>query len=64
MLSEYDSVRLTRALPMGNVPVGANGVVLIVYMEPQLGYEVEFFDNTGKSLGTFTTDEEHLEKRI
>jgi hypothetical protein len=63
MLLEYDSVSLKRPLSEGDVPVGSKGVVLIVYVEPTLGYEVEFFDASGKSLGNFTTDEDHIEKR-
>ena len=36
---------LREALPKGDVPVGSRGVVLMVYQEPTLGYEVEFFVN-------------------
>ena len=61
MLKELDSVRLKMPLPEGVVPVGSKGVVLFVYTEPTLGYEVEFFDSANKSFGTFTTDEVHLE---
>jgi hypothetical protein len=59
MLNEYDSVRLSQPLNEAKVPVGSSGVVLMVYTEPTLGYEVEFFDTAGKSLGNFTTDEPH-----
>lgn len=60
MLNELDSVILKIPLREGNVPVGAHGVVLIVYREPVIGYEVEFFDSSQRSLGSFTTDEEHI----
>jgi len=63
MLRELDSVTLNQPLPEGVVPVGANGVVLIVYSQPVLGYEVEFFDSSHRSLGTFTTNDDHIEKR-
>jgi hypothetical protein len=63
MLRELDSVTLKLPLPEGIVPVGANGVVLVVYREPVPGYEVEFFDSSLRSLGTFTTDDDHIEKR-
>jgi hypothetical protein len=43
MLKEYDCVRLKQSLPEGTVPLGAEGVVLMVYREPVLGYQVEFF---------------------
>jgi uncharacterized protein DUF4926 len=64
MLKELESVILKMPLPEGNVPVGAHGVILIVYREPVVGYEVEFFDSSKRSLGSFTTDEEHIEKRL
>jgi hypothetical protein len=63
MLKEYDSVRLKRRLSVDTVPVGSDGVVLMVYREPTLGYEVEFFDERHRSLGSFSTTEDHLEKR-
>jgi hypothetical protein len=63
MLRELDSVTLKMPLSEGGVPVGSHGVVLIVYREPTPGYEVEFFDTSQRSLGTFTTDENHIEKR-
>ena len=63
MLKEYDSVRLKRRLSVDTVPVGSDGVVVMVYREPTLGYEVEFFDESHRSLGSFSTTEDHLEKR-
>ena len=63
MLSELDSVTLTMPLPEGGVPVGSQGVVLIVYREPTQAYEMGFFDTSLRSLGTFTTDDSHIEKR-
>ena len=63
MLKEYDSVRLKRPLSNDAVPVRSDGVVLIVYTEPTLGYEVEFFDESHRSIGSFTTTEDDLEKR-
>jgi hypothetical protein len=63
MLNEYDSVRLRKPLPSDKVPVGSKGVVLMVYREPKPGYEVEFFDASGKSLGNFTTEEDQVERR-
>jgi hypothetical protein len=63
MLNELDSVILKKPLPEGAVPVGAHGVIVMVYLEPVLGYEVEFFDSSQRSLGSFTTDDEHIEKR-
>jgi hypothetical protein len=62
MLKEYDSVRLRKPLLDNNIPVGSKGVVLLVYTNPRLAYEVEFFDPSGRSLGNFTMEEDHLEK--
>lgn len=62
MLNEYDCVRLKLPLDRGDVPVGSAGVVLMVFTTPTVGYEVEFFDESGASLGNFTTGEEHIEK--
>jgi hypothetical protein len=62
MLEEFDSVRLRKALPEGDVPLGSTGAVVMVYRVPSIGYEVEFFDKSGRSLGTYTTDEDHLER--
>ena len=63
MLKAYDSVRLKRPLSDEGVPVGSDGVVLRVYKEPTLGYDVEFFDESHRSLGFFSTAEDDLEKR-
>ncbi|HEX5245199.1 MAG TPA: DUF4926 domain-containing protein [Tepidisphaeraceae bacterium] len=62
MLNEYDCVRLRRALPNAEVPVGYKGVILMVYKEPKPGYEVEFFDALGKSLKNFSVEEDYVEK--
>jgi hypothetical protein len=64
MFNELDCVILTKPLLEGDVPVGCTGVILMVYTEPTAGYEVEFFDTTHKSLGTFTiTDDAHRERQ-
>lgn len=64
MLKEYDSVRLKKPLSDDTVPVGSDGVVLIVYKEPTLAYEVEFFDKSHRSLGSFSTTGDDLEERM
>jgi hypothetical protein len=65
VLKELDSVRLKRPLPTGDVPVGSDGVGLYVYLKPTLGYEVEFFDPSHRSLGAFslTAADDYVEKR-
>ncbi len=62
MLSEYDVVRLRSASPGIAVPSGTRGTVLIVYADNPPAYEVEFVDNDGTSLGTFTMKQSDLER--
>jgi hypothetical protein len=64
LLKEYDSVKLVRPLPDADIPLGSHGVVLIVYEGKSPDYEVEFFDRSGNSVGNFTTDGNHIERRI
>ena len=61
MLSEYDVVRLRSSTSAVNVPVGSRGTVLIVYDDTPPAYEVEFVDDLGSSLGTFTLQESDLD---
>ena len=61
MLSEYDVVRLRSSTSVDNVPAGSRGIVLIVYNDTPLAYEVEFVDGLGSSLGTITLQESDLE---
>ena len=61
MLSEYDVVRLRSATSAANVPVGTRGTILIVYDDAPPAYEVEFVDDVGSSLGTFTMREADLD---
>jgi hypothetical protein len=62
MLGEYAVVRLKGADPTIPVPVGAKGAVLIVHSSASPAYEVEFIDDSGKSLGTYTVKEMNLEE--
>jgi len=64
VLKELDCVRLKKPIPTDDVPVGSEGVVLYVYQEPTLGYEVEFFDPSNRSLGAFSLDaaDDYLER--
>lgn len=61
MLSEYDVVRLRSANAMVNIPVGSRGTVLMIYPDTLPAYEVEFVDDSGGSLGTFTIPEKDLQ---
>ena len=60
MLSEYDVVSLRSGSNTIGVPVGTRGTVLIVYPDAPPAYEVEFVDDAGNSLGTFTMQERDL----
>lgn len=60
MLKEYDVVRLQSATSVVSVPVGTRGTILIVYNDTPPAYEVEFVDDLGGSLGTFTMKESDL----
>ena len=64
MFNEYDCFRLRRPIVGEMIPVGTVGVVLIVFHEPSVAYEVEFPDDTGRNLGsgpTFTLTEDFME---
>lgn len=62
MLNEYDCVRLVKPLVSDRVPVGSEGVILMVFREPTLAYEVEFFDDTGGSLLNYTVEPDQIQK--
>ncbi len=65
MFSEYDCFRLSRSIPDDAIPVGASGVVLMVFDGNPRIYEVEFPGTDGKSLGkhsTYTLDESFMER--
>jgi hypothetical protein len=61
MLKEYDVVRLTQVPASIPLKKGAEGTVLLVHESEPRKYEVEFMGRDGKSLGTFTVDEENLQ---
>lgn len=63
---EYDVVRLTRALPGHDLPVGATGTVVIDYTKHDpagspAAYEVEFNDTDGFPKAVVTVAREDLE---
>ena len=62
MLKEYAVVRLKQADARIPVPEGTKGTVLIVHAFNPPAYEVEFVDDVGKSLGTYTVEESNLEE--
>jgi uncharacterized protein DUF4926 len=57
MIEELAMVRLKRAIPNIDIPVGSIGSVLMVHADNPPGYEVEFSDNEGNVLYDTKTDE-------
>ena len=57
---DNDTVRILRS--KGNIKEGEIGVVIMVFDEPNLAYEVEVVDENGniKGIGTFFDDEIEL----
>jgi hypothetical protein len=53
MLEEYVRVKATKNLS-DCVPIGRIGVVVLIYDNPSLAYEVEFFDDEGDTIEVLT----------
>ena len=53
MLNEHIVVEATKNLS-DKVVAGGKGTVMFVYYDPQLAYEVEFFDDEGYTLDLLT----------
>lgn len=60
-MKEFDTVILKEGMECEQIPCGTQGVILMVFVTPSRGYEVEFFDTANNSLGTFTVKEEQIE---
>ena len=54
VFEQFAAVRLVFPRPDLGLAAGANGVVVDVYTEPHLGYDVEFLDGTGHTLAVVT----------
>lgn len=50
MIDEYSIVKLTKPIPNCDIPPGTRGVVVMVHQGSPPGYEVEFVDDSGKTL--------------
>lgn len=60
MYCEYSTVKAKE--PLSNVvKKGSVGIVLMVHIEPNIAYEVEFFNEEGKTLEVLTVKETNLE---
>jgi len=65
--SEYDIVQLSKPIPGEHIPVNTRGVVLIVFDNEPVAYEVEFCDENGNSLRskpTFTLTEDFMSREL
>ncbi len=60
MFQEYDVVRLRETSDTVTLPAGTKGTVLMIYPDTKNAYEVEFVDDAGNSLGTFSVSETDL----
>lgn len=60
MIKEYAVVRAIKKLSP-TVPEGTIGIVVMVYTEPTLGYEVEFFDDNHETLEVLTVYPDDIE---
>jgi Domain of unknown function (DUF4926) len=59
IFKEYDVIRLKRFSNEVPLQPGTEGTILMIH--DHANYEVEFFDRTGKSVGTFTVKRENIE---
>lgn len=55
MFDEYTVVVATKDLSKG-VRRGCIGTIVMVYDDPSLAYEVEFFDNNGNTIELLTVE--------
>lgn len=60
MYEEYDVIRLGPRAHSIPLPPGTKGTVLLVFQDTPMAYEVEFIDEDGESLGTYTVRENDL----
>jgi len=59
MLNEYDVVKAKRNLS-NNVSKGCIGTIVMIYENPRLAYEVEFFDSNNESIDILTVETEDI----
>lgn len=57
-----DVVELNKAIPIFQLKKGAVGVVVEVFSEPSIAYEIEFSDEQGKTLAVLAIKEKDLRK--
>ncbi|MCL2083435.1 MAG: DUF4926 domain-containing protein [Oscillospiraceae bacterium] len=60
MFEEYASVQATKDLS-DNVIAGCIGVIVFIYNDPRLAYEVEFFDDKNNTIDVLTVEPDDIE---
>ncbi len=61
MFVEYDVVILIRYEDGVPIPVGTRGTILIDHNAHPAAYEIEFVDEAGESMGSFSVEGENIE---
>jgi Domain of unknown function (DUF4926) len=56
----YDTVVLTRDVPESGLTKGMQGVIVLIFSEPRLGYEVEFCDQEGRTIAEVALTPEQI----
>lgn len=59
MLNEYAMVVATKDLSKG-VKRGCVGTIVMIYDNPSLAYEVEFFDDNGNTIELLTVEPDYI----
>ena len=59
----YDTIFLKKLIDAVPISVGTRGVILMEFDSPRKAFEIELFNESGESLGTYTVSEDQIEKR-
>ena len=62
-MKEYDVVKLNRDIPERKLKKGCQGVIMMVFNEPNLplAYEIEFINKEGVTIAVETIKKEYLD---
>ncbi|RYD31027.1 MAG: DUF4926 domain-containing protein [Verrucomicrobiaceae bacterium] len=61
-MNEYDTVVLLQPISGGSIPVGSQGVIVIVHKTPSEACVVEFFDENENTIGVHTVLPEQIRR--
>ena len=59
----YDLVELAAGLPEAGLTAGSVGTIVHIFRVPNLAYEVEFADDSGRTIATVALTPEQLRPR-